>query len=101
MIPAAVEEGGLDVEEFYEVMVLKKGEQMFEYIACHGETGMLVTHREGGRVCLVMYMGRGCGWICLVDCLFVPILRYRYRNHMYSGNSVIECHAKGTKTSRC
>lgn len=44
----------LDVDEFYEVMVLKKEEQMFEYIACHGETGMLVTHREERRACLVM-----------------------------------------------
>lgn len=44
----------LDVDEFYEVMVLKKEEQMFEYIACHGETGMLVTHREERRACLVI-----------------------------------------------
>lgn len=61
---------GLDVEEFYEVMVLKKEEQMFEYIACHGETGMLVTHREGGLAWPCRWEEDAAGFVWLIDCLF-------------------------------
>ncbi|KAK0738711.1 hypothetical protein B0T18DRAFT_394949 [Schizothecium vesticola] len=44
----------LNVEEFYEVMMVRREQQMFEYIACHGEAGMLVTYLEERRAYLAM-----------------------------------------------
>ena len=35
--------GNVTLRVFHEVMVLEPEQQMFEYVACHPGTGMLVT----------------------------------------------------------